>query len=447
MTANQRALSRKQKIIKTLSVASYAKLVGVLVSFAVVPLAINYLGVEQYGLWVTVSSLIALLSFVDGGAGNALVNMVSHATGNGTEKHIKAIVSSGFFVLLLMAVIGVVVFFFVYDLVPWMWVLGLSGANSNPEDVALLVLIIGLAFFVGMPCSAAGNIQRGFQEGNIEAFWSAKGRLLSLLFVYIAIEMDFGLTGFAFAFVLGPIIASLSNTVYYFTVKKKRVSPSLFCLNVNDVKGVLSTGSLFFVLQITSAIQTQGDNIIIANLLGPSSVSQYAICMQLFMVVPMLMGLLWAPLWPAYREALASGDAKWVRRVFLKSLKLAFFAGLSSAILLVLFGQKAIQLWVGDELIPSVLLLVGCGLWMLLLVVGSATAMLLNAFQMVKTQIIVAGCAGFLNIALSIWLIKNIGLEGAVYGSIISYLVCAVIPYSFLIPSLLRRYSMETKTT
>lgn len=96
MTESIRAQSRKNKILKTLSVGAYAKVVGVVVSFAMVPMAVGYLGVEGYGLWIAVASLVAMLSFVDGGAGNALVNMVSHATGANSNKSLPAIVSSGF---------------------------------------------------------------------------------------------------------------------------------------------------------------------------------------------------------------------------------------------------------------------------------------------------------------------------------------------------------------
>lgn len=437
MTHRLRAKSRKYKILRTLSVGAYAKVVGVIVSFAIVPLAVGYLGVEGYGLWVAVFSLVAMLSFVDGGAGNALINMVSHATGANSNKSIQAIVSSGFFLLLAISFFFIGLFSVLHIYVPWGWVFGISD-NMNTGDLEVLVLIIGLAFFLGMPCSVVGNVQRGFQEGNIEAFWNAKGRLLSLLLVYIAVQMDWGLLGFACGFVAGPIIASFANSFYYFFIKRVEIVPLLSHVSFDEVKGVLGTGGLFFVLQITSAIQMQGDNIIIANMLGPSSVSKYAICMQLFMIVPMFMTLLWTPLWPAYREALASGDADWVRRVFFKSLKLAFVVGVPSACILILFGSDIITLWVGDEVVPSMLLLVGCGVWLILMLVGNVLAMFLNAVQWLKIQISVAICAGLSNIALTVFLIGEVGVAGAVYGSILSYILCALIPYSILIPNFVR---------
>jgi multisubunit Na+/H+ antiporter MnhF subunit len=54
----------------------------------------------------------------------------------------------------------------------------------------------------------------------------------------------------------------------------------------------------------------------------------------------------------------------------------------------------------------------------------------LNALQLIRMQIIVAISGGAMNIVLSIWLINLVGMEGAVYGSIITYFVCGFVPYS-----------------
>ncbi|MDX8394741.1 MAG: hypothetical protein R8K21_09220 [Mariprofundales bacterium] len=38
---------------------------------------------------------------------------------------------------------------------------------------------------------------------------------------------------------------------------------------------------------------------------------------------------------------------------------------------------------------------------------------------------------------MSIYLVQKIGIEGAIFGSIIAYLLCVVLPYSIAIPKLL----------
>jgi O-antigen/teichoic acid export membrane protein len=210
---------------------------------------------------------------------------------------------------------------------------------------------------------------------------------------------------------------------------------------------MFGVGGLFFVLQISSAIQSQADNVIIANMLGPSAVTPYAICMQLFLVIPMVMALLWAPIWPAYREALASGDSAWIKKVFLKTIGLALSVSLPASLVLVFLGQDVVRLWVGDKVIPSLWLLIGFGIWQIFLVIGNALAMLLNAVQFIKVQIIVAVSAGVSNVLITIFLINKVGVEGAIWGTVISYFFCALIPYSFLVFRLFLRLRKEEIST
>lgn len=442
MSYQSRADKRREKIIKTVKMGAYAKGISVLVSLVMVPLALNYLGAEQYGLWVAVSSFVAMLSFMDGGMGNAIVNMVSHSTGVHSSKSVKEVISSGFFSLLVIALLGGILFLLLYSLIPWGWIFGLEG-NSNTSNLLIIVLVVGLAFFANILFSAVGKIQRGFQEGNIEAFWNAKGQMLSLGFVVLVIWLDGGLTWFAFAFVMGPISAYFANNLYYFFIRNRELIPRISSVRSTSVKEMLGVGGLFFVLQISSAIQSQTDNVIIANMLGPSAVTPYAICMQLFLVVPMVMALLWAPIWPAYREALASRDSSWIKKIFLKTIGLALLVGFPASVVLVWFGREIIQLWVGGEIIPSLWLLTGFGVWQFFLLVGNALAMLLNAAQWLRVQIFVAVSAGVSNILVTIFLVNKVGVAGAIWGSVISYFFCALIPYSFLVPKLILRISRE----
>ena len=48
-------------------------------SLITVPLTLHYLGAERYGLWATLSSIIALASFADLGLVNGLLNALASA--------------------------------------------------------------------------------------------------------------------------------------------------------------------------------------------------------------------------------------------------------------------------------------------------------------------------------------------------------------------------------
>ena len=67
----------------TASTSYIAKVLTLLMGFVSVPLTVDYLGAERYGVWLTISSLLLWVALTDFGlAGNALVNVLSEAVGH-----------------------------------------------------------------------------------------------------------------------------------------------------------------------------------------------------------------------------------------------------------------------------------------------------------------------------------------------------------------------------
>src|ERR1700692_3845800 len=73
--------------------------VQVSTSLITIPLTVHYLGDERFGLWMTISSVLAMANFADFGIGNGLLNAVADAYGKDDYERIRRAVSSGFAVL------------------------------------------------------------------------------------------------------------------------------------------------------------------------------------------------------------------------------------------------------------------------------------------------------------------------------------------------------------
>ncbi len=431
MTAVSRASERIRRIQRTVTSGLGASAIGIGVSLVMVPLALGYLGKESYGTWTAVSSLITMASFVDGGAGNATINIVARATGKDPQE-LPRIVSTSFFAMLTLATLASLLLLSISPFINWGAVFGTKNSDLTSE-VFGLVLLVGLLFFARIPISLVAQIERGLQEGEREKITMGAGALLSLLFAYIAIQEDLGIFGFGTAMLGGPLLAHLINSLLFFFRWRPELRPRFENLDRTLGRELFGVGGLFFILQIAATFQVQSDNVLIAHMLGSASVVSYAVTMKLALTVTMLSNIALAPLWPAYREALATGDSEWVREIFLKSIRWSIFLSIPSALLLVVVGKQLILLWAGPEAIPSSLLLIGCATWMVITTIGTALATLLNSMQLVGIQIRTALVTTAVNLGLSIFLVGYIGVEGAVWGSIIAYTLCALIPLSFII--------------
>ena len=73
---------RTQNISKHILLSFIFRTSGILISLLLVPLSINYIGIENYGVWLTISSVIAWLTFFDIGLGHGLRNKFAEAFAN-----------------------------------------------------------------------------------------------------------------------------------------------------------------------------------------------------------------------------------------------------------------------------------------------------------------------------------------------------------------------------
>lgn len=58
---NERNVLAKRNIIASFGI----KIIGIIISLILVPMTVNYVSSAQYGLWLTISSIVAWISLVD----------------------------------------------------------------------------------------------------------------------------------------------------------------------------------------------------------------------------------------------------------------------------------------------------------------------------------------------------------------------------------------------
>lgn len=437
-TAEGRSKERYRRAGLSAATSAAAKGIALVTTAVSVPLTLGYLGSDRFGVWMTLSALIAVLGFTDLGIGNSLLNSVAHAAGRDDRTLVRAYLSSGLVMLLVVAAAFGLLFAAVYDHIPWARVFNVGSAAALDEaGPAAAVLVV--CFLVAMPAGAFHQVRLGLQQGYVNSMFVGGGNIMGLVLVVVAIQMRLGLPWLVLAMAGAPLLATLVNG-FALVARSPWLRPSLHDMNFAVARSLLRVGLLFLVLQLAVAVAFTSNSLIIAAMIGPSAVADYAVVSKLFMIPTLLVSFALGPLWPAYREALSRGDVQWVRRTFRRSIRLSLsVAGPVSAALVVL-GLPVIAVWVGTSSVqPSFGLVVAIGIWTPLSAVGTAVAMLLNGAQVMRFQVVVALLMATANILLSIVLTSRIGVAGVVWGSIIAYSAFELIPVAVFLPRLFAR--------
>ena len=347
-----------------------------------VPLTYRYLGGERYGIWMVLTSFIAVMAFADLGIGNGVVNAISEAYGRDDRQLAREYVTSAFVLLFAVGSVLGLVGTLAYPFIPWVRLFNVA-SHSAASEGARAFLVLFYWFVVNIPLSVITRVQSGLQK----AYWSqivtALGNILSLLGLLIVVAKHGSLAWLVFASTFGTIVATVLNGWLLFD-RNPWLIPEWHDYRGDRAKRLLKLGILFFVLQVAGAVGYTSDNIVIAQVLGASAVAVYAVPQKLFSFVSMIVSMGTGPLWPAYGEAMARGDAVWVRRCFWGSLRASLAFSVPLCTILAFAGPWLLRITMGKSLHAPLSLLIVLGLWGIVASASQPMAMLLNGAGVLK---------------------------------------------------------------
>src|SRR5712691_3374482 len=405
---------------------------GMLAFVITVPLTLSYLGEERFGVWMTVASLAGMLSFLDLGVGNALINHVATAKATGNSLQLRRVITHG---LLLLSAIGLTVGIILISITYWLPLDRLIKVTSSlaAEEVKQTLRIFVVLFSASIPLNGVQRVFQGLQRA-----WQANlvrgfGSLLSLGLVIALAQRQAGPSTLLLATYGAQIFILLALLVILF--RERLIGKSRRLENEGQhvkIRGFIRLGGLFFILQIGVMIGWGSDALIVSSVLGAAEVTKLAIVQRLFQFVTVPLAIVNAPFWGAYAEAHARNDNAFVSR----TLRLSFFgtaliAALASGVLF-LGSQWIFKTWIGETSVVPTMLVMAYALWVVFEATGNAFAMFLNGVGEVRVQVISTLLFCAIALPMKFALVAEFGIAAIVFATIIAYLITPVGLYAFL---------------
>src|SRR5580698_319715 len=435
--AGRRGAERNRRAAITGGTAVLARVVQVSTSLITIPLTIHYLGNERFGLWMTISSVLAMANFADFGIGNGVLNTVADAFGKNDFDRIRAAISSGFAVLGAVGLLLLALFASTFFWVSWADVFRVASAQARTEAAPAL-MVFAFCFALNIPLDLVQRAQLGLQQGFRMNLWQVCGSVAGLASVIAGIRLHAGLPFLVAALAGAPVAATALNTFHFFVVSRPDLRPRSQFVSRDAISRIVTIGTLFFVLQLVAAVAFSADNVIIARILGASSVPDYSIPQRMFSLISIMVVMLVTPLWPAYGEAISRGDIPWVRRTLRRSLVLVFGFAAAASLTMLLIAHRLLAWWIGPRISPPFVLLLGLALWTIVDCCGNTIAMFLNGASIMRFQIIVASIFGVACLAVKIYLTHRYGIVAVPWATLITYLAIVIFSCTIYLPRALK---------
>ena len=420
--------SRKARAVGLTALASFSsKIISMITGIISVPLTLNYLGSERYGLWMAISSILTVINFADLGIGNGLLNLISKAFGRQDISLAKTSVSSSFFTLFGLSILFQILFWIAYPFLNWEFVFNLTSPVAINE-VGKTVIIVFVYFSVSMPLGIVQRVQLGNQEGYRFELFSSLGSILNLVFTLCAIKLKLGLPFLAAAFLLGSIIANIVNGIHYFYFSKwKSISPSVKDFSLSNSIMTVKVGLIFLLLQVFTIVGNSFDQIIVSHFAGASEVTNFALVKKIFLYTNLSQFII-QPLWPVFGEALAKRDYKWAKETLIRVIKASLIYGSLFTLPILFFGNDIISLWTHKEVNISFMLYFGMFIWSFLVNYGGVMSSFLNSSDLVQKQIYFIAPSAISSVIFQIIFTKYWGSIGCIYGLLLGYALFYIYP-------------------
>ena len=416
---------RTVKIKKNIFASILLKGIDILIYLLLVPLTLGYLNAYEYGIWLTLNSILLWINSFDIGLGNGLRNKLAIAIAKEDWNLGKIYVSTTFYTLVIITLLLFGIIYLCCSYINWYSVLNVA-TDSVPhlDDV---VLFSFACFCLNFVFKFVESIYLAMQLPAITNLMKLLGHGLSLILIWVLTQVTEGsLLYVAVTYSISPVFIYIAAYPITFSWKYPQISPSLKCIQFTYLKDLMGIGMQFFFLQIAGIILFASSNIIISQILGPENVTPYNIAYRYFSVIPLIFAILITPMWSAVTDAYTRGEIDWIKRSMYKIRKLLFLTGIV-IFLMIVCADIAYKLWIGSKVSIPFTLTLCMGIYIYILVWSLSYSNFLNGIGKLKLQVINTAFVAVIFYPLAVFLTKIGGVTFMVIAMILTNLSGAIL--------------------
>ncbi|MDR7131771.1 O-antigen/teichoic acid export membrane protein [Algoriphagus sp. 4150] len=431
---NARTLAAKKNVAGSFLV----KVFSMAISFIIVPLTINYINPTQYGIWLTLTSMVGWVSLFDVGLTQGLRNKFAEAKAKHDVNLARIFVSTTYFYISILFVIVWAILVVVNSFVDWSSIINVPIVMDS--EIRMLTSIIITYFCLQFIFQVVKTILIADQKPAVASLIDVIGQFTSLVIIWLLTLFTEGsliLLGLGIGVL--PVVVLIIANVYLFSTSYKNVAPSIKLVHKEYRNQLMGLGLKFFVLQLAAMIQYSSSLFIIARYFTPDDVTAYNIAFKYFLMLQGIYMILLSPLWSSSTDAYFSGDYDWIIRAVKKYL-LILVPFVLLGLLMLLFSNQFYDLWLGKGVVEidfRISLL--CFVFFVLGMFASIFVNVINGIGALRVQfyVSVVTSVGFIALSLVFILVFDWGVWSIILASIISnvygYLFAPIQLYKILV--------------
>ncbi len=418
-------------------------LIGWLATFASIaiglvmsPFLIHHLGETGYGVWVLIQSTVSYMYFMDLGLRTTVVRFTTEAQAQGNHRKVNEVISAALWVRFLTAVVIFAAGLTLAALLPRMFHIPTSYLSIARVALVLCASTLSSTLVFSVFSALLSGMGRFDLLGGVElaqVCLTSGGIFLLLHRGHSLIAM----AAWQFAVVMGNnLLLVLASFRLYpqLRILFRRPDPE-------QLRALWSLG--FYVLLNNAAAQLilYSDNLVVGAFVAAAAVSYYAVAAKMVEYLRQCAIVILRFFMPMATSFVARGQFDQTRRLYTRGTQAVLLITFPIAAVLFVRGGTFLRLWIGphfsSEATPVLRILIVGAAMMLINSGANGLALALDEQRKLAWITVAEGLA---NLALSIVLVRKIGVVGVAIGTVVPTALTSI----FFWPALIcRRLDMS----
>jgi O-antigen/teichoic acid export membrane protein len=380
----------------------------------ILPFNVAHLGTSAYGLWILTASVTAYFSVLDLGYGGALVKFVAQYRARRDFRALNEILSTIFVVFAAFGVLTYLVAIVIAVFIGRLF-------HLAPDQVHIgrtVLLITSLNVAAGTAFSVFGGVINGFQRYDLNNVVGTVSSVVTAAVNVAVLAAGFGLVELVAATTIVRLL-----TYFVYRSNAYRVFPGLRIRISSFRRERLREVTMFSVYMMlidwANKLNYSVDAIVIGVFLSTSAVAVWTVGQRLAEVTQRLTNQLNDVLFPTVVDNDSAARLIRLQAIFIQGTRLSLATVVPMGGAMILLAQPLIRAWVGPGFSESVLVLRLLALTVIVRVGNATAGTLLKGAGEHKLVAFTNVSAAVANLALSIAIVRPLGLPGVAIGTLV----------------------------
>lgn len=394
------------------------------VTFGLLPFTIRALGQEQYGTWILVASVTSYLSMLALGVPMATVRFVARSAAAADHAELNRAVGSCMGLYLMIGLASALVglgLFFAFDAI---YTVPPAYASQARWAFAIVVFNVSVSFIGQLPY----GILSAHHEFVTRNYVQVSSLTLKLLLTLLLLSWR---ASFLWLALIQLLLFVFEFTVATRIVRRRwpHIRLSLRDFDPSMVRQILGFSLYVMLLNVGGQLVFQTDALVIGAYLPVETIPLFTVAASLAVYLMEFVIGIGAVVMPMAASLQAKGDLAQVREIFLKWSKITVSLTFAACLFLIVLGPRFLGWWIGPQFeapAGEVLQILMLANLVFLPVRGVALPLLMGLGKPRVPALAFLG-VGLLNLGMSLWLVRSVGLNGVAIGTAVPNILFAVV--------------------